>query len=326
MALNASHTTMGLPSASGYQVYNTMTQPVYTESFMERLYGETLTGDITDTGVVPAELRSTGSLAYIPKSPTGNIRTYTLNQELEFDQMNNETTTFAVDKAFYWNLKLDKVDYKQIKSIGKWITAFQEDCMYKLKSVVDHGVLQDMVEMAHICNKGNQAGIKTRRYKLGQVGAPLALSIVTGSDPLTLTSHMMAVLTEQHAPDRGRFIIWHPLVQTLFLSNPILSNAYASGQKESSLISGKIPNILGAIHYFSDNLPTYSDVINGVSVPAYPVIFGLKEATGYVNQLTDTRIIEDSRHFGMFWQGLNICGWGVMRPELMGMAYVTINF
>lgn len=324
MAMNDTIKTVGMPSASGYpgSIFQGLQSPVYVEQFIERLYANTISGLITDTGVVPSELRSSGDLAIIPRAPRGNIRKLTKNQELEHDRFNSDTVTFKVDKAWYWNLKIDKIDVKQIKNLGKWIKAFQDDCIQQLGQQIDHDLMQDIIEGAHMCNKGNAAGVRSKAYKLGQLGAPVDLQANGATTPLILTGRMMAVLGEQNAPLRGRYVVWPEVVSCLFLSNATLANAYASGEARSTLLSGSIPKVMGVDHHFSQYTPVYDEG----GTPAYPVIFGVKEATGYVNQMTESEtVMQDSRHFGQFWRGMNVAGWGVIRPELLGCAYVIVT-
>jgi hypothetical protein len=236
--------------------------------------------------------------------------------------MASDTFAFKVDHAWYWNLKIDRVDVKQIKDIGKWIKAFQDDSIQQLGALIDHEMMQEMVEMSHSCNKGDRAGVRSGAYKLGQMGSPIVLQSNGANNPLILTAKMMNVLGEQNAPLRGRFVVWPELCSILFMDNTTLSNAYASGESRSILLSGSIPKVMGVDHYFSANTPVY----NEGGTPAYPILFGVKEATGYVNQMTDSEEVkQDSRHFGQFWRGMNIAGWGVLRPELLGVAYVTVT-
>jgi hypothetical protein len=324
MAMNQTIGTVGLPSASGYPVLSGLISPVYSASFIERLYAESICGMITSTDIVPTELRSGGDLAIMRRAPRGNIRRLTKNQELEFDTMNTENVTFKVDKAWYWNLKVDKIDFKQIKEIGKWIKLFQDDSIQQLSEQIDHDVLQDMVEAAHMCNKGNAAGVKYHRTKLGQVGAPLVMASGTAVNPLTVLGAGMQVLDEQNAPKRGRFAVFPSLSSMLFLNTPVLAQAYLSGQSSSTLLTGSVmKNMQGADIMFCSHTPTYKDPTTGN--PTYPIVFGVKEATGYVNQMTESEQQTSERHFGMFWRGMNIAGWGVIRPELLAVAYVEIT-
>jgi len=272
---------------------------------------------------VPSELKMGGDLAIMYRPPRGQLRKYTKNQTLDVSHMNTETVMFKVDKAWYWNLKLDYVDEKQIPEIGKWIKEFQDDSLEQLASEIDHDVMVDMVHGAHACNKGAAAGARTHTFNLGKIGAPLELTAAGSINVLTLMAQLDAVLSEQNAPAKGRFVVWPTIAKPLFQANTILANACASGLPRSLLLGGALPEVMGASHYFSANIPTFKDPLTGEVT--YPIIMGLKSATGYVNQLTKTEVIsQDSRHFGKYWRGLQLAGWGVLRPEYLAVAYVKV--
>lgn len=324
MALNSTLNTVGVPSASGYPVYSGLIQPIYSDMFVKRLYAESISGQITDQSVVPSQLRTSGDLAIMRRAPRGELHKYNKNQALEVSRFNSETFTFKVDKAWYWNLKLDQIDVKQIPEIGKWTKAFQDDSLQQLAANIDHDVIQDMVQDASPQNKGAKAGIRSRSYNLGKVGAPLALTSSGAVNPLTLSAIMRAVLGEQNVPKTGLFVVWPQVVEPLFMANSILANAYQSGLGKSTLISGEVTQVMGAKHFFTPNTPVYTDPITGETT--YPVVMGVKTATGYVNQLTQTQIIDqDPRSFAKYWRGLQLSGWGVIRPELLAVAYVTVG-
>ena len=323
MALNSTINTVGVPSASGYPVYSGLIHPIYSKMFVKRLYAESIAGQITDQSVVPSELRNSGDLAIMRRAPRGELHKYSKNQALEVSKFNSETITFKVDKAWYWNLKLDELDYVQVPEIGMWLKAFQDDSLQQLAAQIDHDIIQDMVIAAAPCNKGAKAGVRSHMHNLGATGAPLALTAGGTVNPLTLTAVMRAVLGEQNIPKSGLFAVWPQVVEPLFLANPILANACQSGLGKSTLVSGEVVQVTGVRHFFSPNTPVYTDPQTNETT--YPVVMGVKTATGFVNQLTKTQIIDqDPRAFSRYWRGLQLSGWGVIRPELLAVAYVTI--
>jgi hypothetical protein len=326
MSINNVVGSVGLPSASGYNVVaQALESPIYSKVFIKRLNAESISGLITDQNVVPSELRTSGDLAIMRREPRGEIFRYTKNQHLEVSQITSTSLTFKVDKAWYWNVKFDEVDVTQMGDIKQWLKMFQDNSLQQLAMQIDHDILQDMVIQAAPCNKGAKAGVRSHAYNLGATGAPLELTSNGPVNPLTLAVTLQAVLSEQNAPQRDSFIVWPQMVKPLFLSTNTLANVYQSGLGRSSLISGEVSDVLGVKHYFTPNMPTYHDpVLPGVTT--YPVIFGIKSATGFVNQLTKTKYIEnDPRSFANYWRGLQLSGWGVIRPELLAVAYVTVR-
>lgn len=325
MAMNQTIGTHGVAASSGYQVLSGLTNPLFVEVFQERFTAESIVGMITDSSVFPSELRTSGDLAIIPKAPRGEIFTYTKNQVLESSHLNSGSITLKIDKAWYWNLKIDDVDAQQIKNIGKWITAFQENSMRDHAMIQENMILAEMADSAHACNKGNRAGAKSNSYKLGQAGAPLDLTSSGAMNPLTLTAVIKAVLGEQFIPTGNLFVVWPQVVEPLFSANSTLASAYMSGEARSTLLTGAIPKVMGMNHFFSSASPSYTDTSAGTPL-CHAVVFGAKTATGYVTQLNKSQVIkEDASHFGQFWRGLLIAGWGVIRPEALGVAYVKVT-
>lgn len=324
MTMPASYQRVGLPSASGYSVYAGLQNPIYAKQFVMRLYAESIHGMITDQSVVPTELRTSGDLAIMRRAPRGQLFRYYKNQDLDVSSFNSETFSFKVDKAWYWNLKLDEVDVVQFPELKEWLKLFQDDSLQQLAAQLDHDILQDMVVAAHSCNKGDRAGIKTHSHNLGKMGAPLQLSASGAVNPLTLTAEMKAVLREQNMPDKNLFIVFPQIAEPLMLANSTLANACASGLGKSTLITGSVTELMGVKQFFSANTPVYTDPITGQTT--YPVVMGAKTATGFVTQLTRTQVItQDPRSFAHYWRGLQLSGWGVIRPELLAVAYVTVQ-
>jgi hypothetical protein len=325
MAMNQNIGTHGVAASSGYQVLSGLTNPVFVEIFQERFTADSIVGMITDSSVFPSELRTSGDLAIIPKAPRGEIFSYTKNQVLQASHLNSGSITLKIDKAWYWNLKIDDVDAKQIKNIGKWIVAFQENSMRDHAMIQENLILAEMADSAHICNKGARAGARSHSYDLGQAGAPLDLTSSGAKNPLTLTAVIKAVLGEQFVPAGKMFIVWPLVVEPLFAATPILASAYMSGEARSTLLTGSIPKVMGFDHFFSAASPSYTDTSAGNPL-CYAVVFGAKTATGYVMQMNESQIIkENASHFGQFWRGLLIAGWGVIRPEALGVAYVKVT-
>lgn len=320
----ASYQSVGVASSSGYSVYSGLNNPIYARLFQTRMYAETLHGRVTSQSVVPAELRNHGDLAVFRRPPRGQVFKYNKNQDLDVSHFNGSTFSFKVDKAWYTNLKLDEVDLKQIPEIMQWIKAFQTDSLEQLGSEIDHDIMQTMVTQAHQCNKGNAAGARTHSHRLGQMGSPLQLTASGAINPLTLAAVMDAVIGEQNVRGMGKFMIWPTMVQPLILANEVMRDACASGLSKSSLLTGEVAPFGGKMHYFSANIPTYIDpVTNQVT---YPVILGLKSATGYVQQLSRNEVItQDPRSFSQYFRSLFIAGWGVVEPCELVIAYVTVT-
>jgi hypothetical protein len=307
-----------LPSASGYNVYGFLKSPVFAKGFISYFYPKSLVAQISETNFEGTSFKE-GSEIVFKRAPRAELFSYRKNQELEVSSMDTTPITMTIKRGSYFNVKLDIVDKMQIDEIMKALELFKQDASEKLAIEIDRKMIDTMLREAAPCNKGNSAGIRTGRYNLGVGGAPVALS---GANVMKMIRTLSLVLDEQNLPKSGRFIILPPEA-TLAFDETILNNTCASGLNKALILTEayNIPQLAGFTVYFSSNMPSYAE--NGQI--AYPIIAGLKGATGYVMQLEKMQHIDqDSRSFSEYWRGLWIYDWKVIRPEMLAAAYVTI--
>jgi hypothetical protein len=321
--------TVGLASSSGYPVYSGLTHPAYKEGFQTRIYGQTVAAMITSSDMVPADVKAGRTDTFIwHTAPRGEVREYNKNEHLEHSRFNGSAHSMQVDKAHYTNFKLDLVD-RDIPMLKKYIAATQEDSTEQLGAIYDRGVLQAMVAGAHSCNKGSRAGVRTHSYNLGLPSAPLELTHDSAINPVSLTHAAMAVLAEQnvHLTSMKGFAVWPTAAQSLFSQHPTLANACASGLGKSTLVTGDVVPVAGLKHYFAVNTPQYTGVVpGGAAFTYYPVIFGLRSATAFVQTMRINEVItQDPRAFAHYFRTLNVAGWQVVDGCYLAVAFVKIK-
>ena len=310
-----------IPAASGYpQYFGALTSPVFAKGFTESFYPKTISGNITTQNIKGVNIREVGDEIIFRTEPEAEIFKYTKNQDLEHSHLETSTYSMVINRARYFNLKLDEVDEALVPNIQEFIRAFQNSAQRKLAQLLDHELLLEIPQGAAMCNKGRNAGVRSRSYDLGAAGTPVALN--AENLPLYL-SFLRSTLLEQNVDPSNMYVVLPTEAQVLFYSNPVLMNACASGQGKSILFMEKIPNVMGMTIYFSNMMPQYDDPSGKT---AYTIIAGKKEATGFVQKLTKTDIVKDSRSFGKMWRGLNIYDFKVLTPEAVSVLYATINF
>lgn len=310
-----------LPSAIGYQVFTMLNQPFFATKMMARTYADTIAGNITSQDIVPSELKKCGSVAIFRRKPEGEIFDLIKNQPLEVSQMNTSTVTMVVKRAKYWNLKLDEIDISQTCEIKQWVNWFLEDCAEKLRQIIDAEILDYVPRKAHAANKGLRAGSKSGAYNLGAMGRPVSL---TADSLIEHLSNLSAVLTEQQVPRQGRFIVLPPVAETLFYRNQLLNNAATSGLPKAVVLSQNVPEIMGFKVFFSPNMPIMMDEDAGKHT--YMILAGLKDATGFVTQLTKQQHIDQvSTAFEEYWRGMQIYDFEVLEPEKLAVLYASVS-
>lgn len=310
-----------LPSASGYQVYNSLNTPIYAKAFLARFYADSIAGVITSQDIIPAELRQCGDQVTFRVAPVGEIFDYINNQDLEVSTLNTEYKTMVVKRGKYWNLKLSYVDEKRTCNIKEYVNEFMENSTYLLRQHIDYEILTEAPLLASPYNKGVKAGLKSGAYNLGQLGDPVAL---TKDTFLTKISHISTVLDEQNVPERGRYIVLPTMAKSLFYANPLLNNAAAAGTGKAVLLSQQFMDIAGFKVYFTNNMPMYYDAKAGKQT--FLILAGFKEAIGFITQLTKQEVIDkDPRSFDKYWRALTIYDFDVITPEKLAVLYATID-
>lgn len=310
-----------LPAASGYtQLVSALTKPVYAAGFLKRFHSTTISGLITSQDIIPKEIRQTGDEVVFRRAPSAEVLDYQKNQELEISHLETSVITMNINRAKYSNVKLDTIDVKQIADVKLLLAAYQEDATRKLAEAIDSEVLYELPLQAAACNRGRKAGKRSHAFDFGAAGAPVVL---TKENIVRYLSQMRTVLAEQNIDTNGIYVVLPIEAMDLFFANPILSNACASGMSQSIILGTKIPNVLGFEILFSNNMPQRNE--NGRI--AYTIFAGRKDATGFVMQVTESRHIDKSeRHFGQFWQTLNVYDFKVLYPEAIATLYATLDF
>ena len=310
-----------LASASGYPNYvSALTHPVFAKGFTDSFYPKTLAGNISTNTIKGVNINEVGDEIIFRRPPEAEIFKYQKNQDLEISHLASSTLSMVINRAYYYNLKLDEVDEKLVKDIGMFIREFQDSAQRKLAQQIDFLMMTEMPHQVEACNKGLNAGVRSHMYNLGAAGNPVRL---TAQNLPAYLGFLRAVLLEQNIDPSNMYVVLPTEAQILFYNNPILMNACASGQGKSILFMEKIPNVMGLDIYFSNMMPQYREA-NGAL--AYTIIAGKKEATGFIQKLTKTEVVKDSRSFGKMWRGLSIFDFKVLEPKAMSVLYATIHF
>lgn len=313
-----------VPAASGYRLYSALQSPIFAKSLISRYYPSTVSGQITCQDIVPSEIKNQGDTVVFRRAPVAEIFDYQKNQDLEVSQLNTRPDIMTIDRAKYYNLKLDEIDEKQIGDIRTWVSEFRDSAVNLMAQQIDYELFTELPHQVDCHNKGPRAGARTGIWDLGTQGAPVTLNATNIHEVL---GRLATVLTETNAPMKDRWIILPTAAQALFWMNPILANACASGNGKSIILSDgeMFPNILGFNIIFSNILPIYTDPVTGQQT--YVILAGLGCATGFVMQLNKQEIIDkDPRSFSKYWRGLNLYGFKVLRPENLAALYATLDF
>jgi hypothetical protein len=313
-----------VPSASGYPIYSRLNNPIFARDLVERFQHDGVTAQFTTSNIVPSEIKSTGSEVILRREPEAELFDYQMNQTLSHSDLNTDIIRMVIDRAKYWNLKLDQVDQAQIANVNMWVNAFKKNAARKLDRQITREILIQVPHEVSKYNKGRCAGIVTGRYNMGTLGSPVVLT--AKNFPMVL-AQVRAVLAEQDVPAADLFMIV-PQQFSLLLYNvnsPLYSVCVSGLQKSIVLLNGEmLPSMVGFDFIVTLELPILWDPI--AEVYAYAMVAGRKDAIAFVTQLNKNRVVDnDPRSFSTYWQGLQVYGFKTIRPEALVVLYATID-
>lgn len=313
-----------VPSASGYPVYSRLNNPVFARDLVERFQHDGVTARFTTNNIVPSEIKTTGSEVVMRREPEAELFDFQKNQTLSHSDLNTDIIRMVIDRAKYWNLKLDQVDQTQIGNVTMWVNAFKKNAARKLDRQITREILIQTPHEVSRYNKGTCAGKVTGRYNMGTLGSPVVLT--AKNFPMVL-AQVRAVLAEQDVPAQDLFITVPQQFQLLMynVNSPLYSVCVSGMQKSVVLLNGEVlPSMVGFDFIVTLEQPILWDPI--AEVYAYAMIAGRKDAIAFVTQLNKNRVIDnDPRSFSTYWQGLQVYGFKTIRPEALVVLYATID-
>lgn len=308
----------GIPNASGYNAAALLKRKIFSDTLLARFRCGSIIGNISNMDVLSKELKDCGDEVIFRNTPRAEIFDYVKGQELEVSTLEMTPISMKIDKAKYWNIFAETTELKQDCDLKRWLTEFSDERAYEMTQMIDRQVLNDMPYQVAPCNKGRMAGALSGAYDMGAGGAPVA---ITPANIIIKISEASAVLDEACIPEKDRFIVLPVQAKPVLMASP-LTNAGVSALAKSPLFGGEIPDIMGFRILWTNSLPLR---IESGRI-AYTIPFGAKMATGFHTQLNNTRMIEeDARVFGSYWQGLQLYGYKVLRPEALGILYATFT-
>jgi hypothetical protein len=251
--------------------------------------------------------------------------------------------TLKIDQGEGFSFAIDDVDAFQsdIKLMNIW----GEDAAEQMKQRIDKNLLISIAAAGAVA--GGQAattisgydanygpslseftaakgalvnGATTSRGTTVSLGTSAAsVSANTGDEIVAQVLKYGRYLDENNAPEEGRFVIlpiWAGSVLKSMTNNNF-GLAYATGQNTANALAGTIPKIDRFEIHFSNNLPASTEAVTDAS----SVIFGCKYATTFASQMEKSRIIENPFSMGQMMQAIQIYGFNVIKPQLIGVDF-----
>ena len=316
---------------------------IYSALLIKKFYPKTLFGQISQTDY-EGDIKSMGDTVYIRTRPTIDTFRYKKGMILPVQNPESPYITLKIDQGEGFSFAIDKVD--EFQSDIKLMNIWGEDASEQMKQRIDKNLLISIAAAGAVA--GGQAsttitgydanygpsldqftvakgalvnGSTTARGTSVSLGTSAAsVSANTGDEITALVLKYGRYLDENNAPEEGRFVVlpvWAGSVLKSMTSNNF-GLAYATGQNSANLLSGSVPKIDRFEIMFSNNLPTSTEAVTDAS----SVLFGCKYATTFATQMETSRIIDNPFSMGKMMQAIQIYGFNVIKPQLLGVDFI----
>lgn len=315
---------------------------IYSALLIKKFYPKTLFSSISQTDY-EGEIKSQGDTVYIRTRPTIDTFRYKKGMILPVQNPESPYVTLKIDQGEGFSFAIDDVDAFQsdIKLMNIW----GEDAAEQMKQRIDKNLLISIAAAGAVA--GGQAattisgydanygpslseftvakgalvnGATTAKGTTISLGTSAAsVSANTGDEIVNQVLKYGRYLDENNAPEEGRFVILPVWAGSVLksMTNNNFGLAYATGQNTANAIAGTIPKIDRFEIHFSNNLPASTEVVTDPS----SIIFGCKYATTFASQMEKSRIIENPFSMGQMMQAIQIYGFNVIKPQLIGVDF-----
>lgn len=318
---------------------------VYSALLVKKFYPQTCFTRMASTDY-EGDIKEQGDTVYIRTRATIDTFRYKKGMVLPIQNPESPYVTLKIDQGEGFSFALDKVD--EFQSDINLMNTWADDASKQMAQVLDRNGLITVaaagavaggqlastivgystetgptMDEYTVANKAIVEGSTTvKGTTIGGLGtSAAAVSANTGDLITALALKAARYLDENNAPEEGRYIVFPTWIGEKLKSIATGNNfglAYATGQNTANVISGSIPNIDRFDVMFSNNLPASTEVATDVS----SFIFGCKYGTTFATQITESRIIENPFAFGKMMQGLQVYGFNIIKPILVGVGFI----
>lgn len=341
-----------IPGAPDYSSTSTNAYipAIYSALLIKKFYPQTIFGKISNTDY-EGDIKTHGDTVNIRTRPTIETFRYKKGMVLPVQNPESPFVTLKIDQGEGFSFAIDKVD--EFQSDIKLMNVWAEDASKQMQQVIDRNVLISLAAAgaktangqdtsANVVGYTTLAGPTLDQYTVAK-GAIVATAttakgttIAKGTAPGTMGTAASQItgmgvsanivtqilyygrlMDENNVPEDGRFIILPAVyMQVLKDISAPFGQAYATGQNVANILSGNIPKIDRFEVLYSNNMPATNTGTNG-----HCILFGHKYATTFATQITESRIIDNPFAFGKMMQGLQIYGFNVIKPQLLGVDF-----
>jgi hypothetical protein len=329
---------------------------IWSGKFVEKFYDATVLGAIASTDY-EGEIRNYGDTVNIRTHPTITINTYAANQALTVQRPSSPLVQLQINQGAYFNTVLD--DVMEIQADVDLLSNWADNASEQMKVYVDSAILtiDSIGNAVDPANRGTAAGRLSASINLGYSantlvaastqGVPLSVGSVaagTGTGNTNTNARKIVdyiidaglVLDEQRVPETGRWIVL-PAWAAAMIKRSNFQQAYLTGDAVSIARNGRLGMIDRFTVYVSNLLPignsgntsatgtTYPELASasnggGLAAGEYASYFGHSLGLTFASQMTKVETLRSESTFGTLMRGLQVWGFQVVNPTLVGCA------
>lgn len=316
----------GSYSAGGHASY--VLEKRYRKEFETVMYCTTMIGMLATNNVLEP-LKECGNEIEWRTAPRAKLHWYHKNQPLKIDWPEMGKNSCKIGRAKYWNIKVDDVDERDLCDMQEIIALYQADVIRLIQMVMQKDLIKEMLYGAHPKNQGNCAGVKKEKVALGtcddcceidceniRLMMPTALEVM--QQQCAVSTGMPG--TENNDTDTPFAIVPGAYRRTMALA---MSKGCCPQDSLMPIDSGMIRDKHSGFDLYEiTDLPCH---VNDKGQFVYPIIFGRKDATGWVTTMDKTEKVRHPEYFAHFLRGLIIWGGCVIVPEALGVMWACFE-
>lgn len=311
----------GLTAAAGYtQFRDTLQTPIFSNRMIGRVYKDSVVPRIT-TGDYLDGLKRCGSSVGFRTEQKIKVFDYQENQTLDSQTPETCWRWLHINKAKYFNIKIDRVTAKQICDFDRMARDFCNNAGKSLKQRLDPEILIEIAASASGANRGNNAGPEGN-INMGSYATPVTITPSNFVQKLVEAQILFTDSCEGSYWEDGKMVVILPnIAKTVILHRNSGISGIGPNCCDNNL-NAIASNIAGWDLVFSNNVPRVQ-LEDGTY--AYYVVFAHKDATAFVQQIEECEVKDSEKSFGQYYRGLWVYGNGTLIPEGVAVGFFKFD-
>lgn len=311
----------GTTAAAGYTNFrDTIQHPIYSNIIIANTYKDSIVPAVT-TGDFLEGLQKCGSSVGFKIEQKIKVFDYQENQTLDSQAPEICWRWLDINKAKYFNVKIDEVTESTTCNFREMASGFCESAGKSLKEKLDPEILLEMAAAAHPANRGNNAGC-TKDIRMGTPTDPVEITPLNFVQKLVEAQLLFTDSANGSYWEAGKMRVVLPnIAKTVILHRD--SGLSGIGAVCCNNDVNDISNTIAEWSLlFSNNIPRIR-LTDGRF--GYFVIFAHEDATGFVQQIEKCEVKDSEKSFGKYYRGLWVYGNGTLIPEGVAVGFFTFN-